>query len=66
MLIEGLDALIPGQEGNQSWLHASREEHERWDPYGMLRARLKEAVHMSFFDNARGWLEADCVRNGSL
>ena len=28
ILIEGLDALIPSQEGSQAWLHAGREEHE--------------------------------------
>jgi hypothetical protein len=63
MLIEGLDALIPVQEGRSTtWLHASPEEHERWDPYRSLRAKLKRVVHVSFYDNARGWLDMELAR----
>ena len=36
MLIEALDALIPGHEGSTTWLKASPEEQERWEPYRRL------------------------------
>ena len=57
MLVEGLDALIPFREGMGARL--SDEELERWEPYRNLRVRLKQAAHMSFYDDARGWLEAE-------
>jgi hypothetical protein len=38
------------------------EEHERWDPYRVLRIQLKVAVHMSFCDGARDWLESELER----
>lgn len=64
MLIEGLDAVIPISESNSwgSWGRPSEEELRRWAPYRALRARLKGVVHMSYYDNARGWLEAE-LRN---
>jgi hypothetical protein len=62
MLVEGLDALIRAGEGNDYWLRASEEERERWMPYRRLRARLKQAVHMSFYDNATRWLDSELYR----
>lgn len=63
MLIEGLDAIIPF-DGNGSWGSPSLSEAERrqWAPYNILRARLKGIVHMSFYDHARGWLDAELAR----
>ena len=62
MLIEGLDALIKAGEGNDYWLRATGEERERWMPYRQLRARLKEQIHMSFYDNAARWLDSELYR----
>jgi hypothetical protein len=62
MLVEGLDALIRAGEGNDYWLRAGEEERERWMPYRQLRARLKEQIHMSFYDNAARWLDSELYR----
>jgi hypothetical protein len=59
LLIESLDALIPGREGSTTWLHASEEDQVRWGPYRRLRGKLKKAIHMSYFDSAYGWLDAE-------
>ena len=59
MLIEALDALILGREGAGAWAHASSEDLERWAPYRELHSRLKQVDHMSFFDDASGWLDAE-------
>ena len=58
MLIEGLDALIPHREGSEP----RPEVLQRWGPYRDLRFSLKQAVHMSFYDDASGWLEAELHR----
>ena len=56
LLIEALDALIPFHEDTAYGVTA--EERARWAPYSGIRSRLKQAVAMSFYDTARGWLEA--------
>jgi hypothetical protein len=33
-----------------------------WMPYTRLRRRLKDAVRMSFYDRARGWLDSELRR----
>ena len=60
MLIEALDALLPEREENQRFMSA--EDCSRWAPYWQLRRRLKEAIQMSFYDSARGWLDAELRR----
>ena len=60
MLVEKLDALLPQREENQRFL--TDAERERWASYWQLRRRLKEAVHMSFYDSASGWLDAELKR----
>jgi hypothetical protein len=57
LLIEALDALIPFGEDTAHTV--PWEERERWASYSALRHRLKEAVRMSFYDSARGWLDAE-------
>ena len=59
MIIEALDALLPFAEDTRLWSQLSPEERERWIPYRVLRGRLKEAVHMSFYDRARSWLDRE-------
>ena len=60
MLIEALDALLPYGEENQRFLTGA--ERECWALYWQLRSRLKGAVHMSFYDSASGWLDAELRR----
>jgi hypothetical protein len=60
LLIEALDALIPFKEEYAH--HRTAAERERWLPHSMLRARLKKGLHMSFYDTASGWLEAELAR----
>jgi hypothetical protein len=60
LLIEALDALIPFSEDTA--FTASPEERARWAPYSGVRSRLKQAVGMSFYDPARGWLDAELRR----
>jgi hypothetical protein len=59
MIIEALDALIPFAEDSGCWRQASDEERQRWAPYRELRARLKDAIHMSFYDRAETWLVSE-------
>jgi hypothetical protein len=59
MIIEALDALIPFAEDSGYWRQASEEERQRWAPYRELRARLKDAIHMSFYDRADTWLASE-------
>ena len=59
MIIEALDAFLPFAEDTRLWSELSPEERERWMPYRVLRGRLKEAVHMSFYDRARNWLDSE-------
>ena len=59
MIIEALDALLPFAEDTRYWSQLSPDERERWMPYRVLRGRLKEAVHMSFYDRARNWLDSE-------
>ena len=35
------------------------EELAHWAPYRELRNRLKQVVHMSFYDGAAHWLESE-------
>ena len=60
LLIEALDALIPFREDTAHGY--SDQERERWLPYSLLRGRLKDQIHMSFYDAARGWLDAELAR----
>ena len=60
LLIEALDALIPYSEESQRVM--SDEERRRWTSHWQLRRRLKEAIHMSFYDTASGWLDAELRR----
>jgi hypothetical protein len=60
LLFEALDKLIPLPEDTA---HAEKAEVRFvWMPYTGLRRRLKEAVRMSFYDRARGWLDAELRR----
>jgi hypothetical protein len=44
-------------------MHAlSREERDRLLSYSGLRRRLKDAVHMSFYSRANGWLNDELSR----
>ena len=60
LLIEALDALIPF--GEDTAYTVSPEERQRWARYNALRHRLKESVHMSFYDKAHGWLDSELRR----
>jgi hypothetical protein len=60
LLVEALDKLIPFPEDTA---HAEKAEVRFvWMPYTRLRRRLKEAVRMSFYDRARGWLDSELRR----
>ena len=62
IIIEALDALLPYAEDTGYWPKASDEERARWAPYRELRARLKQAIHMSFYDRAATWLDSELHR----
>ena len=49
-------------EGTDFWSKASPEERTRWEPYRELRSKLKQAVHMSFYEGASGQLERELAR----
>ena len=49
-------------EGTDFWSKASPEERARWEPYRELRSKLKQAVHMSFYEGASGRLERELAR----
>ncbi len=60
LLIEALDSFIGSPEDA---MHArSREDRDRLLPYSQLRRRLKDAVHMSFYSRADGWLDDELSR----
>jgi hypothetical protein len=60
LLIEVLDAIIPFRDDAR---HVATEvERHRWQAHHLLRSKLKAAVHMSFYDRASGWLEAELAR----
>jgi hypothetical protein len=60
LLIEALDVYIGSPEDA---VHAlSEEKRERLLPYDLLRRRLKEAIHMSFYSRANNWLEDELSR----
>ncbi len=61
LLIEALDMLLFSKEGGWIDQHAP-ESHERTGPYHELRNRLKQAVHMSWYDRASGWLDSELAR----
>ena len=60
LLIEALDDLIPFRE--ETAYVESLEVRERWTQYCELRRRLKDAVHMSFYSTANGWLDDELRR----
>jgi hypothetical protein len=60
LMIEALDSFIGSPEDA---MHArSREDRDRLLPYSQLRRRFKDAVHMSFYSRAHGWLEDELSR----
>ena len=56
MLLEGLDKLIPFEEGSVGWKSLSQEEIQSWTEYRQLRRRLQEHMGMRMHETARGWL----------
>jgi hypothetical protein len=60
ILIEVPDAVIPFKE-NTGHL-ASENDRFTWHAHDALRSRLKRAVGMSFYDGAKGWLDAELKR----
>ena len=60
VMVEALDALLPSQEGRGSWTqYMNGSELAHWAPYRQLRNRLKQVVHMSFYDGGAHWLESE-------
>ena len=56
LIIEGLDCLVPYEEGSVGWKGLSEDEHRRWTPYRLLRRRLQDHVGMRMHEGARTWL----------
>jgi hypothetical protein len=57
LLIQALDALIPFTD--ESRYLASKVERHTWAQHNILRGKLKESIHMSFYSRADTWLESE-------
>ena len=44
----------------------SEGECKRWEAHWLLHRRLKAAIRMFFYDQARGWLDAKLGESVSL
>ena len=60
LLIEALDAMIPFTE--ETRYLSSKVDRHTWRDQDALRQKLKQAVGMSFYDHAKGWLDGELRR----